>query len=73
MPVEGRLVGEGVDGVVVDVHAVCQVLDDDAALGVGDDPVKRAGFHPADLDAHHGGIAQGGLCLVDGGEHAADP
>ena len=41
VPIERRLVGKHIDVIMMDVHAVRHLLDNDAALGIADQPVQE--------------------------------
>ena len=73
MPVEGRLVGEHVHVVVVDVHAIGHLLDDDAASSVADEPVQERLGTLGIVGGDEGNVGQCLLDLVDGVEVAGDP
>ena len=73
MEIEGRLVGEHIHVVVVDVHAVGHLLDDDATGAIADEPVQQ-GFLLAGHDlGDEGHVLQGFLDLIHGIEVTGHP
>ena len=74
MPREGRLVGKGVDRVIVHMQAVGHHLDHNAALVVADNPVEQRYAQPLagrlGNDCH---IVQCGLDLIDRRERRRHP
>ncbi len=73
MEIEGRLVREHVHVIVMDVHAIGHLLDDDAALPITDEPMQQGLLLSGnDLrDKRH--VFQRFLDFVNGVEIARDP
>ena len=74
MPREGRLVGKGVDRIVVYMQAISHHLDHDAALAVADNPMEQR--HAQPLSCRFGNnhrVAQRGLDLIDRRERRCHP
>ena len=73
MEVERRLIGQHIDVIMMHVHAIGHLLDDDAALAVADEPVQqRLLLSRHDLgDERH--VPERLLDLVDGVEITRHP